>query len=98
MDGTIPISKYVKIKKSLVKNSKMFPAITRFHFSYQYEWRLISQSSDKISGSMENSHSQQLKVTNLKEGFYQFSVTVTSEDPPGYGEAVGNVTVKGGKT
>lgn len=56
--------------------------------SYDYEWQLLS---DQTTGSMEDSHAQTLKLTDLKVGTYRFKVIVSGGNV--YGEGFGNVTV-----
>ena len=58
--------------------------------SCRYEWTL---ASDAKSGSMENTQSSLLKLTNLEEGIYTFKVHVSGENPVAYGEAFANVSV-----
>lgn len=50
-----------------------------------------SAKDQSEAGNMQNSHSQQLQLTELEEGEYQFKVKVTGDNV--IGEARGNVTV-----
>jgi len=63
---------------------------------YKYEWKLVSTSlvSKTDQTAVEkNSKTQTLSLSNLSEGVYQFKVTVTSNNPVGFGQAFANVTV-----
>jgi len=44
-------------------------------------------------GNMKNSHSDQLELSGLELGVYQFKVAVDGQKPPAHGEALANVTV-----
>eukprot|EP00092_Neocalanus_flemingeri_P001829 GFUD01001950.1.p1 GENE.GFUD01001950.1~~GFUD01001950.1.p1 ORF type:complete len:942 (-),score=163.76 GFUD01001950.1:271-3096(-) len=60
---------------------------------YKYEWKLISIVQTDQNAVEKNSKTQTLSLSNLVEGVYQFKVTVTAKNPPGYGQALANVTV-----
>ena len=70
---------------------------------YSYEWKLIDDGKTKTgtqnAGEMFNSNQQQLKLSKLEEGRYEFKVTVTGSEPApagSKGEAIGVVTVLSG--
>ena len=61
---------------------------------FKYEWKLISSPSSEPSHAIEEgAKTQTLKLSKLVQGVYVWKVIVTSEKPPGYGEAKANVTV-----
>ena len=64
---------------------------------YKYEWKLISKVQTDQTAVEKNSKTQTLSLSNLVEGVYQFKVTVTANNPPGYGDALANVTVLAAK-
>lgn len=57
---------------------------------FRYDWTLVS---DATTGSMENTQSSLLTLTNLEEGVYTFKVLVSGENPLAFGEAFANVSV-----
>ncbi|GAB6023868.1 hypothetical protein CHUAL_008606 [Chamberlinius hualienensis] len=57
---------------------------------YKYKWTLVSPKSE-ATGSMSDTNSPSLKLSDLKEGSYTFKVAVSSDSA--YGEAFANVTV-----
>ncbi|KAE8624216.1 hypothetical protein XENTR_v10005867 [Xenopus tropicalis] len=58
--------------------------------TYTYDWRLITHPTD-YSGEMEGKHSQELKLSKLTAGLYEFKVIVKGENA--HGEGFVNVTV-----
>jgi len=60
---------------------------------YKYEWKLVSMSKTDQTAVEKNSKTQTLSLSNLAEGVYQFKVTVTANDPAGFGQANASVTV-----
>ncbi len=76
-----------------------------FSYSYEYEWSLLSSTSQSpaadgagggtapVKGTMQGGNKQKLTVTDLVEGIYEFKVVVTGKDPVAEGEGYGNVTV-----
>lgn len=59
--------------------------------TYKYLWSLISQPSGDVNGIMSDQTKDNIKLSKLSEGLYQFKVEVTGSNM--YGEAYANVTV-----
>ena len=71
-------------------------------YPYSYEWILINEEdkegaeATKKVGVLASKNEQQLKLSGLEEGTYQFKVTVMGTQPApagSKGEAIGVVTV-----
>ncbi|XP_046396275.1 dyslexia-associated protein KIAA0319-like protein isoform X2 [Ischnura elegans] len=61
---------------------------------YSYEWTLLSRpGADEVAdtGTMQDKNGPNLRLRNLKEGFYSFQVVVSG--PDAIGKQVANVTV-----
>lgn len=59
--------------------------------AYNYSWSLIGQPKGAINGTMSDKTKNEIQLSNLSEGVYQFKVVVLGRGWEG--EAIANVTV-----
>ena len=60
---------------------------------FTYEWKLLRMPDNGQSAEENNKNTRTLRLSNLKEGVYEYKIIVRSSSPPARGEARANVTV-----
>jgi len=91
--GVSVASKTVQLPQNSVSLTVFTSPESDANNPYKYEWKLVSMSKNDQTAVEKNSKTEKLSLSNLVEGVYQFKVTVTSNNPAGYGQAFANVTV-----
>ncbi|RWS17862.1 dyslexia-associated protein KIAA0319-like protein [Dinothrombium tinctorium] len=61
--------------------------------NYKYQWRLVSHPSNEETGQMQDANTNNVKLTNLRQGVYKLQVIVSTVSGDATGSAFVNVTV-----